>query len=59
MIARDIAGVAVAHEIRRVREPMPNARTRPIGQRRSFDLVGGRRAAPQKIGREFDRFRHG
>ncbi len=49
LVACDVAAVAVAHEPRRVRETMPDARPGAVGERRSFDLVGGGGAAPQKI----------
>ena len=48
MIAGDVAGVAVVRAARRVREAVPDARPRPVRERRALDLVGGRRRAPQK-----------
>src|SRR5207253_9425619 len=55
VIARDVAGVAVVHEARRVREAVPDARARAVGERRPFDLIGGRRRPPEKRFGKLDR----
>ena len=49
MIAGDIAGIAVADSARGMGELVPDAGTGTIGQRRTFDLVGGSRRAPEEI----------
>src|SRR6185295_9466340 len=47
VIAGHIAGVAVAHHARGVREPLPDARPGAVGERRALDLVCGRGGAPE------------
>ena len=54
LVAGHIPGIAVAHEARRAREALPDARPGAIGERRALDLVGRRRAAPEKCFRKFD-----
>jgi hypothetical protein len=50
VIAGDIARRMVKNFAGRVCEAMPYARTGPIGQRRTFNLVGARGGAPEKAG---------
>src|SRR3546814_3007038 len=58
MVARDVAGVALCgHQPRVVAEALPDARARAVGERRSLDLIGGGRRAPQEIVGE-NRLRH-
>src|SRR3546814_15727782 len=50
MVARDVAGVALCgHQPRVVAEALPDARSRAVGERRTLDLTGGGRRAPQAI----------
>lgn len=58
VVAGNVAGVTVRRHSRRVREAMPDAWPRSIGKRRSFDLIGRRRSAPQKIRRKLDVLTH-
>ena len=55
MVAGDVAGLAVADEARRVREALPDARSRAVGQRRALDLICRGRSAPEELGGKFDR----
>ena len=48
VIGGDVARVAVDDLAGRVREPMPDARPRAVGERRAFDLVRRRGGAPEK-----------
>src|SRR5207344_316865 len=52
VVARDIAGVAVQDRARSMREAMPVARARAVGERRTLDLICRRRGAPQEPLRE-------
>ena len=51
VVARDVARVAVGDVTapRRMREAVPDARPGAVGERRAFDLVGGRGGAPEKV----------
>ncbi len=46
VVARHVAGLAREHPSRSVGEPVPGGDTRPVGQRRSLDLVRRRRRTP-------------
>src|SRR5205085_2042095 len=48
VVAGDVAGVAVAHGVRRVGEAVPDARAGTVGERRALDLVGGGGGAPEE-----------
>ena len=48
MVAGDVAGIAVDNAPWCVYEAMPDARPRAVRERRAFDLVRGRSAAPQE-----------
>jgi hypothetical protein len=58
VVAGDVAGLAGDRQPGRMREPVPDARACAVGQRRSFDLIGGRRGAPQKVRGEKAGFTH-
>ena len=58
VVAGDVAGVAVMHHRRRVREALPDARPRTVGEGRAFDLIRGRRRAPEEAVGKAIRFFH-
>ena len=52
VVARDVAGITVCGATLRVGEALPDARTRAVGERRTFDLIRGCGRAPQETVRE-------
>ena len=52
VVAGDVAGVAILHRARRVREHVPDALAAPVLLDRAFDLIARGRSAPDEIRRE-------
>src|SRR6185437_4485271 len=48
MIGGDVTRLAIRGAPRGVREAMPDARSRTVGERRTFDLIGGRGGSPEE-----------
>jgi len=59
MVAGHIAGIAVRHHAGRVRETLPDAGAGAVGQRRTFDLVGGSGCTPHEVVGEAESSGHG
>jgi hypothetical protein len=58
VIARDVARVAIGREAGAVREALPDARARAVGERRTFDLVCGGGGSPEEAVGKSDRLGH-
>src|SRR4029434_619573 len=58
VIAGNVAGIVVAEHPRRMRKALQDAGARAVGKRGAFDLIGGRRAAPEKARGKLDALRH-
>jgi len=54
VVAGDVTGITVTHQTGSVREALPDARRRTVGERGAFDLISRSRATPQEIRRESD-----
>ena len=50
VVAGDVAVVSARNAPWRVAEAVPDARSRPVGQRRSLDLIRRSRRSPKKVG---------
>jgi hypothetical protein len=54
MIAGDIPGASVVHQVRGVGEALPDTGPGAVGQGRAFDLIGRRGDAPEEVLGELD-----